>query len=112
MVLSLHKAPYQSLALSLVFFLEIVLRLDVSDCGIGTVHIDVSIVHSASKAVKEASRKNTQGYYNLLRQRERTKIRTAQSWLSIPKLSEVRRSHEQFPMEEDPDTRAEPSTFS
>ena len=75
-----------------------------------TVHVDVSIVHSASKAVKEATRRSTQGYYNLLRQRERAKLKTAQSWLSIPELSEVQRSHEQVPMEEDLDTRAEPST--
>ena len=80
------------------------------------VHVDVSIIHSASQTVQAAARNSPQGFYNQLCQRERSKLRTAQTWLNNPNLPDIPTLHEHEPMEEeDPDvttTGASPSSQS
>lgn len=74
------------------------------------VHIDVSIVYSATKAVHTAARNSPQGFYNELIKREEAKLKKAQSWLNDPTQPDIPFSHDQNRMEVDPDPGATANT--
>ena len=76
------------------------------------VHIDVSIVHSAIKAVHTAARNSPQGFYNQLIKREEAKLKKAQSWLNDPTQPDIPFSHDQDRMEVDPDPGASANTVN